>query len=486
MIWLHKLMAVPERLAQLSPWRRIALLFGVGALAALAMPPFFLWPVLAVSLPFFFFAAVQPVSWRQAFWSGWWWALGYFVAGLYWIAHALLTDLEKFGWLIPFAVLGLPSVFAIYYGFAAIITWWCRRLPGALPVLACVVAITVCEWLRGWVLTGFPWNVPGYALNVRAETLQLAAWAGLWGATAVVVLFALSPAMAIRLRHWGPLLCMILLPAILYGAGQVRLQKHPTRYVEGVTLRLVQANVAQRYKWEKEARVQALYGHVAASNSTPLDQISAVIWSETAVPFFLDEKFQYVSLLSQAIPPNGSLLTGAMRAGVPPSEDAIPDFYNSLFALMPDGQVVSYDKRHLVPFGEFVPLREYVPLASIVYGGHDFSRGEGDATMKLANVPPFRPLICYEAIFPDEVKSSVGEAEWLLNITNDAWFGVSPGPYQHFEAARMRAVELGLPLVRVANTGVSGVVDAYGRIVHQTTLGEAAILDVRLPQAHMR
>jgi len=470
-----------ERSLRLRGWRRFLVLFVAGGLAALAMPPFFIWPLLGFSVPFLFMSCMRAASGKQAALSGWGWAFGYFVVGLYWIANALLTDPEKFGWLIPFAVAGLPAVFALYYALAGWMMWKLRHWPLGLQMLGCVAVLTLVEWLRGWVLTGFPWNAPGYAINVSTETLQLAAWGGLWGATAAVIGLSLLPMLAWRQRCWWPLVLLIGLLGGGYGAGYAWLNNHPTRYVEGVTLRLVQANIQQEYKWQAGAREQAVFDHVKLSTSTSLDHIDAVIWPETAIPFFLDKTFRYGEWVRQATPPHGVLLTGAMRVGRPSSADAVPLFYNSLFALRLAGEEAHYDKRHLVPFGEFVPLRDYVPMVSIVYGGHDFSRGEGSPIISVAGLPPMRPLICYEAIFPQEV--AIGEkAEWLLNLTNDAWFGLSPGPYQHFEAARMRAVELGKPMVRVANTGISGVVDPHGRVLHQTALGEATVIDVPLPE----
>ena len=284
-----------------------------------------------------------------------------------------------------------------------------------------------------------------------------------------------------------------LLPAAAFGllaalwvGGQARLALAPDRAATDVQLRLVQANVDQSLKWQEDAREAALVRHVQLSRRPGFETADLVIWPEAAATFYIDESAPVRAFVAQAAPPGGLLLTGAPRRTR--SAGRTIAFWNSLHALTPAGAIAAtYDKHHLVPFGEYVPLRAVLPLPLLAYGAHDHSPGPGPRTLRLPGVPPFSPLICYEAIFPGAaVARGIAPDErpaWLLNITNDAWFGHTAGPYQHFQAARMRAVEEGLPLVRAANTGISAVVDAYGRVVGRLGLGETGVLDAALPPA---
>lgn len=458
--WLDKQWALP--------WRRRGVMWGAGALAALALPPFFLFPLLVPSLMLFQRGVRSAGSWKAAFAAGWWWSWGFFVVGLYWICHSLLVDVAAFGWLIPFALLGLPGGLAIFGALAAV---------AAYVAGGGVVALSMCwvlaEWVRGFILTGFAWNQLGYALNIAVPLMQGAAVWGIYGSSLVVMLLALVAG-----RSWKGALASVLAVGLLYGAGEWRLRHPPAMTAEGPVLRVVQANVEQKLKWQPEERGKAVWTHVGLSRHEAAVMPKMVIWSETSVPFVMGEDPALNEALAQAVPPGGMLMTGAMRV----EGEGI---YNSLFAVNERGEVAgTYDKRHLVPFGEFVPLRKYVPLVSMVYGGGDFSHGQGPAVMEVGGLPAFRPLICYEAIFPEEVQVPGDKRpQWLLNITNDAWFGFSTGPYQHLEAARLRAVEQGMPLVRAANTGMSAVVDAFGRVVSRLPLEEQGVMDAVLPAA---
>ena len=276
-----------------------------------------------------------------------------------------------------------------------------------------------------------------------------------------------------------------LLTAIWIG-GQARLALAPDLAPTEVNLRLVQANIDQTRKWEDGAREAGLAHHVVLSHEPGLDAVDVVIWPETAVPFFLDESATLQAFVSRAAPLGGYVITGAPRRTR--SAGRTIAVWNSLHALGPaEAITASYDKHHLVPFGEYMPLRGIINLRRLAYGAVDSSAGPGPRTLRLPGVPPLSPLICYEAIFPGEVVAGdtpPGERpQWLLNITNDAWFGHTAGPYQHFQAARLRAVEEGMPLVRVANTGISAVVDSYGRVEGRLGLGEVGILDAPLPPA---
>lgn len=474
--------------AGLAGWRRRGLAFGLGALAALALPPVHLLPVLLLAFPGLVWLCDGADSRRAAFGAGFWFGSGWFVVGLYWISHALLTDPARFGWMIPFAVFGLSGLLAAFVGLATLLVHLLKlRGPAAIPALA--AAWTVSEWLRSWVLTGFPWNPLGSVWDVSAAMLQLGALAGVFGLSLLTALAAMLPAvlaypLAPRVKA-AALAVACLLPLAAFAGGAARLAAAPpagAEAVPGLRLRLVQAAIDQAHKWREELRQRNLETHVELSRSPGFDAVTHVVWPETAAAFFLDLDAPRRALAARAAPPGGLLLTGAPRItpeGVEPFQ-----VWNSLMAVDDQARMAGiYDKVHLVPFGEYVPLRKLLPIAKVTHGATDFSPGPGLRTLDLPGLPPFSTLICYEAIFPGAV---VGAGQprpaWLLTITNDGWFGMSAGPYQHLAAARMRAIEEGLPMVRAANTGISAVFDAYGREMGRLPLGVRGVLDADLPK----
>lgn len=481
-----RLGAWASRLSGLSGWRRRGLGAALGGFAALALPPVHLLPVLLVAFPCLVWLLDGSRSRKAAFGAGWWYGLGWFTVGLYWIAHALLIEPEKFGWMIPFATLGLGGLLAVFTGAAT----WLVHLSGArgagrVPMLA--AAWTLTEWLRSWVLTGFPWNPVGSIWDPVLPVLQLGSIAGVFGLTLMTVLCAALPALlADRGTARAKLACLAVaagLPLAAAGWGGARLAGGDDGIVPGVRLRLVQAAVAQSHKWKDDLRQAHLDAQLQLSRAPGFDGITAVVWPETAAPYFLDLDDVHRNEVAAVAPPGGMVLTGAPRVtpqGIEPFQ-----IWNSLMAVTADGSLAAvYDKVHLVPFGEYVPLRALLPIAKITHGGTDFSSGPGLRTLTLPGLPPVSPLICYEAIFPGAV---VGRDQprpaWLLNLTNDAWFGLSAGPYQHLASARMRAVEEGLPLVRAANTGISAVFDGHGREIARLGLGERGVVDAPLPAA---
>jgi len=472
-------------LAALSGWRRRGALFSLGAVAALALPPVGLIPVLLLAIPALVLVWDASATRPAAFGAGWWWGLGFYTAGFYWIANALLIEPEKFGWLVPFATLGLGGVVAVFSGLATLLAalpGW--RGPGRVALLA--VAWTLTEWLRTFVLTGFPWNPLGSVWDPLLPVLQFGALAGVHGLTMMTMLVFALPVVAIecgRRRRWAVLALAAALPVAAFAGGSVRLALEPTKLLPGVQLRLVQPRVAQTNKWRSDQAERNFALDIALSRRPGFENVSAVIWPETAAPFFLDIDGGHRAQALAAVPPGGLLLAGAARItpqGVEPLQ-----IWNSLLAIDGEGGIDGiYDKVHLVPFGEYVPFRGLLPLAKITHGGIDFSAGPGPRTLVLPGLPPVSPIICYEAIFPAAmVGADQPRPGWLLNITNDGWFGISAGPHQHLAAARMRAIEEGLPLARAANTGISAVFDGLGREIARLDLGEQGIVDAGLPEA---
>lgn len=477
--------AIASRTASLDGWRRRLLLLLLGSLATLALPPLGALPVLLPSLCGLVWVLRGARSRRAAFGAGWWWAWAWYGIGFYWIGNAMLVDAERFGWMIPFATLGLGAVQALFIGVATLMTHL-SRAGGIARVLVLAGAWMIMEWVRAWFLSGFPWNPLGSVWDAVPAVLQLASLFGVFGLCGFTILvFALPAALAEFLSGRQRRLVVAAVAALLAGAfafGQARLAAHPTESVPGVRLRLVQAAIAQRHMWRDDLRQSQLLDHVELSRGPGFEAITHVIWPETAAPFFLDLDAANRAMAATAAPVGGLLLTGAPRItpqGVQPLH-----LWNSLMAIDAGGQVQGiYDKVHLVPFGEYVPLRGLLPIAKLTAGGMDFSAGSGLRTLDIPGLPPVGPFICYEAIFPGEV---VGRdqvrPQWLLTVTNDGWFGKSAGPHQHLAAGRMRAVEEGLPLVRSANTGISAIIDPLGREVHRLDLGKRGVLDGDLPR----
>lgn len=466
-------------------WRSAAaFLLGVGA--TMALPPLYVIPFLFVSLPGLVWMVQSANRPRRAFFDGWFFGFGYHCFGLYWISNSLLVDADKFGWMVPFAIGGIAGVAAVYNGFITLALYRFRRLDALRFALMAAILWTLGEWVRGHFLTGFPWNLLGYVWTVSDVSMQSAAWFGAYGLTLLTVLFALLPVIYAdsdsSMRSSGERtvsLFILLLPLLLIVLGYGRLQHAQNVAIPEVNLRIVQANIAQSMKWDPDKRMEAIKKYLSLSRSTGFEKVTHVIWPESAMTTMFESGDIWAQQLAQVVPEKGLLLTGVTRMEGKPD---MPDFhlYNSLKALDKNAQVVfSYDKYKLVPFGEFVPLRNYLPLDKVTPGAYDFSSGAFPSAIGSAKLPLVWPLICYEIIFPDLANGA--HPAWILNITNDAWFGDSTGPYQHFAMARMRAVEHGVALVRAANTGISAVVDPYGRVLQQLPLGATGVIDSKLP-----
>ncbi|QQR69043.1 MAG: apolipoprotein N-acyltransferase [Alphaproteobacteria bacterium] len=474
-----------------------------GILAALSLPPFHLVPVLALAFPLFLIRLAQADSKKQAFVLGWAFGFGYFVAGLYWIGHALAVDIGRFWWLMPFAVAGLPCVLAVYIGLIAVIwhvlTGGADKQKGVAACLVWAVLWMLAESLRGAAFTGFPWNIVAVSWLGFLPVAQSVAVIGGLGLGMLTVALASLPA-AMLGRGWDRRLAMpsmalgVMLFMGLAAWGQSRLDQGAGLADTTTKLRLVQpgfhpivAEATESSRAQRNTRFQSLLKLTASLPREVLDPNGPwVIWPETAVPFFMDQDLQLRLEIASVTPPGRAVLTG-----VPTEKHTMQEggriFYNSLYAVDSNGAILArYHKSHLVPFGEYVPgravLSRFIPIEAIATGATDFSPGPGPVTMRLPGLPPFSPLICYESIFDGGLVDPADRPEWLLNITNDSWYGYSTGPWQHLSLARLRAMEQGLPLVRVATNGVSVVTDPMGQIRHQLPWRSAATADVPLPQ----
>ena len=481
--------ALSRRVSALSGWRRSLLGFLLGLLAAAVLPPANALPLL---LPAFvgllWLIASSQTAWRAAL-AGWWFGFGHFLASCYWVGAALLTDPDKFAWVAVPAVIGLSAGLALFPALAAITAFVSRR-SGIARLLVFAIAWTAAEWLRGHLLTGFPMNLIGTSWSLSEGMMQLSALTGIYGLSFVTILAAAAPALLAERRgdravaaHWRTPVTAILLLAAIWLGGTIRLAVvHPPE-LPGIKLLIVQANIPQELKWRAGSRQAALEKHMRMTLTALPNGASHVIWSETSVPYDISNDARLADWLAGAVPEGGLLFTGALRQNS--AGDASPrQLWNSLHAIDSSGNIAAtYDKHHLVPFGEYMPLRSIMSVAKLTHGNIDFSSGPGAQTLQVPGLPPFSPLICYEAIFPGQVASGDVRPGWLLNITNDGWFGNTAGPYQHLQAARLRAIEEGLPMVRAANTGISAVIDPLGRILAHLPLGQEGVLQIALPRA---
>jgi apolipoprotein N-acyltransferase len=491
-------------------WRRVFLLFLLGALCVLALPPIYLFPVLIpafTGLVWLLDGSVknnkETTRWNKghflcqsAFITGWWFGLGYFSAGLYWISFSLLVEAQKFGWLIPIVIFTLSAFFAIYIG---LVTFLSHALapPGPRRVIYIIIFWVVFEWIRSWLFTGFPWNLLGTIWTFNEPMMQFASVFGVFGLSLVTIGVACIFSFfgytdkSLRFKTISVSISLVIL-FIVWAGGYLRLFGDEPRFVNNVVMRLVQPNIRQKDKWIKELRGKHLNNLIELSTASlkvgSSERPTHIIWPETATPFFLEENKSVLRRLSQIIPPEGALITGSPRRKIIKKNTI--KLWNSLHVVNHDGEILStYDKSHLVPFGEYIPLRKYLDgffsFVKLTKGRIDFSNGSGHKTIMVPSAPPVSPLICYEVIFSGQVTSGairdVPAPGWLLNITNDAWFGISSGPYQHLATAQLRAVEEGLPLVRVANTGISAVIDGYGRVQKASTLNQRTYIDSQLP-----
>lgn len=496
--------------ARWNPWLRLLLAVAAGAILALAQPPLSLWPLLFPCLVLLVWLldaagtgasgrALRPASarwWRCGLLLAFLW--GYFAAGLYWVGIAFFVDAARFALLLPLPVIGLPLLLAVVMLVPALpFVWhWPRD---ARRVLALALALAAGDYLRSFLFTGFPWNLFGYVWLGAEPMLQSAGWIGIHGLGLLTLVLGGMPAILADPPGTAPrggaatwLGAVAALFLAIAAFGFWRLAAHPDAPLTDLRLQIVQANVPQKEKWHPASRESHFLRSIglsrhgqAAGAATAADAApDLIIWSETAVPFFLANEPARRAQLAAAVPRGGRMIVGAPRfaRNAPAAEATV---WNSLHVVGPGGGILAtYDKRHLVPFGEFLPLRGLLArlgLDNLAQGGTDFTIGTAPGVVAASAVPPFRALICYEGIFPAEISEGAQRPAWLLNITNDAWFGESSGPYQHFGMTRLRAIEQGLPLVRAANTGISAIIDPYGRVLARLGLGRTGVLEGRLP-----
>lgn len=464
----------------IPPERRLLLVrtgqaAALGAVAAFGLAPYELWPVTMLVLACIPWLLRGIARAAQAGWIGWGLATGYFAHGLAWIVEPFLVDVARHGWMAPFALIFLAGGLALFWAAA----FWAAFRVTANPagrIWMLVLTVSLAELARAYVLTGFPWAALAQ-IWVGTDAALLLAWIGPQGLALATLLAALLPGQALLMR--GPVLRQLssLLPAaVLVAASFWAARTVPDAYPTVGTVRLVQPNAPQHQKWDPEMIPVFFERQVGFTAELPHPDL--IVWSETAVPTLLEYAEPTLEVIAEAA--GGTPLA----LGIQRTEGRRS--YNSLVKLDGAGRVTAiYDKHHLVPFGEYFPggdLAASIGLRGFAArDGDGFSAGPGPSVMDFGALGLALPLICYEAVFPQDMRGTGARPDFLLQITNDAWFGKNTGPYQHLAQARMRAIEQGLPMVRVANTGISAMIDPKGGIIASLPLGEAGFVDAGLP-----
>ncbi len=484
-------------------WRRALIAISAGSISVLAFAPFFAAPVLFLTLPAFVWLIDSRADWRSAAIDGWFFAFGFFFFNLVWVGEAFLVEADKFAVLLPFAVTLLPAGLALFWAAAAAASrlFWPSRLA---RVVVLAIALSIAEWLRGHVLTGLPWNVVGYALAATDELMQGAALVGVYGLTPLTIAIFATPLVLLadaakenRDPPYATVALISLAPlAILFAYGLWRLSE-PAEFVPGVRLRIVQPSVLQREKWMPEHQRRIFDDHLtltltdAAGNRDDAAGVTHVIWPEAAMPFLPLEHPEALTAIAEALPDGATLITGAIRreltnaagAVLPPSQVKT---FNGLMVFDDAGRPVErYDKIHLVPFGEYLPLEPLwglLGLKKLTHGMGAFAAGPSPRPLlDIPGLPPAIALVCYEALFPGAIVEGAERPGVMINVTNDGWFGDSTGPRQHLHQTRVRAVEEGTPLIRAANNGISAIVDSRGRVLQRLDMNVRGVIDGPLP-----
>ncbi|MCX7338677.1 MAG: apolipoprotein N-acyltransferase [Alphaproteobacteria bacterium] len=448
------------------------LCFCLGAASCFAFAPYHMGAILIPLFSGLLYILYQTKNIKTAFLLGWTFGFGYFLTGLYWVGFAFKT--VGLGYLMPIPIIGLPLLLGLFPALACALTVFYQRTPVS-QVLLFSAFWSLFEWTRGHILTGFPWNLVGYACPL--PILQTTAFIGIYGLSLITIFCACVLASRSKPLIVGAFAVL----SVLWIAGSCRLEHAKSLGNTEINMRLIQPCIPQGEKFTPAYLARNLDLHVALSQLTSEKPLHAVIWPEASVPFLFNQDSAAIEKITHAVPQNGILLIGATHH--------LPgEMRSGLFALDDHGDILKwYDKFHLVPFGEYIPLKKVFLFKKLTAGTFDYTPGKGVKTMVVDGLPAFSPLICYEAIFPGyviqyDVRLTQSNPEWILNITNDAWYGRTNGPYQHLSIVRVRAIEEGLPLVRVANNGISAVIDAYGNILYHLDLDKIGFIDFTLPR----
>ena len=478
-------------------WRRLLMLLVAGAIAALSIAPLFVVPALFVGFPVLVWAldgAERRTSFLgrlfgPAFRIGFAFGLGYFIVAFHWLGAAFFVDGGMMIAIMPFAIVALAALIALFWGLGTALAHLLWSHSG-WRILTLTTFLSAAEWARGHFFSGFPFDLLGYALTGNDEMMQAASLVGVYGLTFLAILLASTPALIWPAdgRSWSrrlaPFFLAVLVIAAQIGWGNYRLNSTQVAERTDIKLRLIQPVVYEHSDWSRAVPADVITRllDLSATRTSPsdpgLEGVTHLVWPESSLPFFMSQYPEALARIARALPPDVTLLTGAPREDY---ENGGPG-YNSILAINSDGEIVaSYDKSHLVPFGEYLPYADFFSqfgIRQFVPGANGWAAGDGRRLMSLPGTPDFLAVICYEAIFSGDLGADIGKAQFIFNITNDAWFDGSIGPAQHAHHARVRAVEEGLPLVRAANSGLTFLTDPLGRVTASLAPQQVGLLDV--------
>ncbi len=471
-------------LADLKGFKRFLRAFFFGGVSALAFAPTFITIAYVIGYTALAWLIFSSASRKQMANSLFGFFFGQYFVGFYWISISLLTEPEKFAWMIPFSSSLLPIFISLLFAVPLSLLYGVITKASSSygKILIISAALSLSEVARTYVLTGFPWNLSGYIFSFHPVFMQTASIWGIWGLSLIAILFAALPSAMIenhQFKSYRPLILsgMIILSLAVFGI--LRMSNAPTEYADSSRVRIVQGNISQHHKWQDDLLLENLQKYVELTSSAGLEKVTHIVWPESAIPYIIEEGAPVIRYITSAILNGQYLVSGSMRAERKNGEFNI---WNSLHVFSKEGIIAEYDKVRLVPFGEYVPFRGLLPINKITAGTKDFSRGNSPKTINIFGLPPFSPLICYEAIYPVGVIDKKSLPHMIITVTNDAWFGLSSGPFQHMQMARLRAVEYGVPVIRAANTGISGIFDSYGRVIKTLPLNQAGIIDSEIPK----
>lgn len=495
-----KLQFFHNSLTKLKNWQKNSVAFLLGSLLVLAFAPFHFFPIVFVSLTGFFWLIDQEkLQKKTAAILGFSFGFGFFLFGIYWISISLLVEPEKFAWLIPFALTLIPGLLAGYFaGFGVSFVFLKKKLKIKFfyqKIILFALLWLFFELLRAFLFSGFPWNLLGYSWLFNQNFAQIGSIFGVYGLSLFAAIIGICPIFFTQKKlHFGDkiflgtsfaFLGFVAIFGYFHQKNQLTITSKNSVDQKSLKFLLVQANIAQENRWQEEDRYLNLIEHVRMSHDSN-NKVDGIIWSESSIPFVVNPQSQeLIDLLKKAVPEDGFLISGAIRA-----DEDFRRVWNSIFVFDKNGIKSSYDKHHLVPFGEYVPFYRFFSFLLLdevvdkITGGNGggFSKGESAQTIKLPKFS-FSPLVCYEAIFSSEVLDKKNEPDIFINLTNDAWFGTSIGPYQHLDIARMRAIEYQKPLLRVAATGISAYIDEFGKVVQKIALDKQEALEVEVSKS---
>lgn len=472
------------------------LIFVIGAFSALAMAPINFWPALFVGLGSLYICLCKTKTPRKAALTGFMFSLGYFGFSLAWVGNALLIEDNPYLWAWPLAVSGLPALLSLFTAIGCYIyKILYKDANNILSYIGFTTLLFLSEYARGHLLTGFPWNLYGYTWIDILPIAQLASLSSIYLLTLVTIFWASAPAFLLTSRHNKKTKTLITITligsvALSYMYGTNRIHDNPVQYHDGYEITIIQPNIAQSEKWKPENRAKNFVKQIELSKYKPESKAPEVkdhyiIWPETAISQdLIDAPWarKYIRNMLNTYSGQAYLITGALR--YEPAQDT---YFNSVITFNNNADIIhTYDKSHLVPFGEYMPFENILDIAPIV-GFTGFQQGSGQKTLKMPEGLKFSPLICYEIIFPHKaIDNSAPHPDMIINLTNDGWYGNSPGPYQHLVQSKFRAIETGIPVLRSANTGISAIITPLGQNIAMEKILEESTIIENLPHAIIR